>query len=423
MYGYLLYLLPLALRLPLTTHRNRSSWDGGEEMGVRGPPGQMFQHEAFIAALSIAFCRWTITSSTFRPNAAGRGRRRRGGGGEEEPPALRAFFVAVLAALAYRRRPYDVTCAVQLCSYAVPLLLPLCRRLMRGEGAEGGGSSGGSGTGPIVEHPARGTGPGRVWARRALGILLLPLSAALSLLLCRWTASGALLSFLRFVSPPVVGRTLRHLFPIDELVRAHSVVLAFAESRELVRAQIAHLLFVTFNVQLGMGYLGIDFLRAEQTRRNMVVKMELTEGDEEESGKGDKEKSSSSSSSSATVSDPAVGPTTALREKQMESSRVFRRTAAPYIFFTVFPYMFQIITMGNVNMFSYACFRDDVHRAVREGPLLEGNGQRLVKMAEKEATSPDGEFFQGVGPFLRSAAFHPRGIVFFANRLGFGGSF
>lgn len=45
--------------------------------------------------------------------------------------------------------------------------------------------------------------------------------------------------------------------------------------------QAAHLFFATFNIQVGMGYLGINFLRKEQSRRNQLVQMDII-GDQEE---------------------------------------------------------------------------------------------------------------------------------------------
>ncbi len=51
----------------------------------------------------------------------------------------------------------------------------------------------------------------------------------------------------------------------------------------LLRAQVARLLFITFHIQVGIGYLGIDFLKREQERRNQLVRMDMgIEGNDDE---------------------------------------------------------------------------------------------------------------------------------------------
>ena len=50
---------------------------------------------------------------------------------------------------------------------------------------------------------------------------------------------------------------------------AVELVAAFVDPA-ILNSRIYYLLFVTFNVQVGIGYLGIGFLREEQRRRKTV---------------------------------------------------------------------------------------------------------------------------------------------------------
>lgn len=73
----------------------------------------------------------------------------------------------------------------------------------------------------------------------------------------------------------------------------------------------------------------------------------------------------------------------------MQRAQRFQRTAAPFIFFTAVPYMIRVIAYGNLNAFAYACFKDDVHRAVRLYDLFEHDNY-LVALAEHSAKAPAG---------------------------------
>mmetsp|Transcript_42112 Transcript_42112/g.127756 ORF Transcript_42112/g.127756 Transcript_42112/m.127756 type:complete len:630 (-) Transcript_42112:1259-3148(-) len=357
--------LPSYLVQPLTTHRSHLDYDDSLALAVAslnltlpsalegsdssGLP--LFQHERLIAALSILFCRLTVTSTALSATGPG------SDGAPRESLGLRVFFSLALAALAYGKWPYVLICALQLFSYVVPILLPRCR----GRGALSGCA-----------------------ALLGCGIL--------SILLCQFVASGELTRVLGIISPSSLVRLIKYLFPIDELVASHAIVSKFTDS-DVLQRQISHLLFVTFNIQVGMGYLGIGFLKAEQMRRNMLVRMEIIEGDAEE-GEANSKKSKEAGNArkdkgKGSASQLKAGDKSPeIREKQLLASKKFRRSAAPFIFFTVLPYMFQIIFFGNMNMFSFACVKDDVHRMVREG-VFENDGTRLVRMAEDTNTSPD----------------------------------
>jgi len=66
---------------------------------------------------------------------------------------------------------------------------------------------------------------------------------------------------------------LGYMLPVAEFEQAHDILIDFMDPTTLY-AKSRHLLFVTFHIQVGMGYLGIDFLRHEQSRKNALVKIE-----------------------------------------------------------------------------------------------------------------------------------------------------
>mmetsp|Transcript_28078 Transcript_28078/g.39470 ORF Transcript_28078/g.39470 Transcript_28078/m.39470 type:complete len:860 (-) Transcript_28078:101-2680(-) len=306
----------------LTTHRDHNL--GADAFSY-------FQYECFIAAVSICFCRLTIKSY------------------KEEPKLLSILFSSSLAFLAYTKQPYEIICALQLFSYAVPIILT--SRYAR--------------TLPIV---------GKLVPETATRLILIALSAAVSPLIYRFLSSGLFVNMLSLVTPEFVKNIIFGMFPIEEIGEAYKIIDAFSDS-DVLQKQLSNLLFVTFNIQVGIGYLGINFLKEEQMRRNALIRMELVQGDAEEE---EKEQQSNKEESSITPKG---------REGLMANAARFKRGAAPFIFFVAVPYMIQIIALGNMNMFAYTCVRDDMHRAVRLNELFD-HDTRLVAMAEDSATSP-----------------------------------
>jgi hypothetical protein len=129
---------------------------------------------------------------------------------------------------------------------------------------------------------------------------------------------------------------------------------------EAFSIQVAHLLFVTFHIQTAMGFLGIHFLTKEQERRNMLIRMDVAEEEEEES-KSTNPGSTRSNGEGPTGLSVKDGKDVA----KLARSRRFQRTAIPFIFRTALPYMLQIILYGNLNFFCFHCLSDDLHRTVR----------------------------------------------------------
>ena len=389
-----------------------------------------FQHEHLICALAVSFCRYTVPCT------------------KNEPRWCRLLLGAILGCMALSggcssySYSYTTICIVQLWSYLAVVmiehgLVPCRRRLLGTTRGRSGNSSSSSDKQKVVKFGTK--------SLDFTDLLLLPplllLLAILSHIICTSFADGSAQSILRTLTPQPMLDLFDHLFPISELYRSYDLVAAFVDPA-ILNARIYYLLFVTFNVQVGMGYLGIGFLREEQMRRNQLVRMEIIERDAEEedqdrankkvkvdndealmasqeqysdgvsgrtrsarsrtaatpgrskSRSRSKSRTSRSKSASTSAKSSVPVPTTTsssatdeIRTKQLRAATTFRRSAAPFIFFAVLPYMFQIIFYGNMNMYVFHCVRDDVHREVRINGVF-GHDAHLVAMAENSAMGP-----------------------------------
>ena len=147
------------------------------------------------------------------------------------------------------------------------------------------------------------------------------------------------------MTPAALSRGLNYMFPITEIVNAYNVLLQFIKPA-ILHKQAATLFFATFHIQVGMGYLGIDFLKKEQARRNQLVRMDMIDDTADDN--------------TTTVTN---GEETKDRVKRkQEASRRFQKGAAPFILFTAVPYMIQIILLGNINRFAFLCMQNDLSR-------------------------------------------------------------
>jgi hypothetical protein len=189
---------------------------------------------------------------------------------------------------------------------------------------------------------------------------------------------------LGLVTPSWVMEGLSWLFPIEEVQAAYDIIDRFILEPTLLQAQIARLLFITFHIQVGIGYLGINFLNKEQERRNRLVRMDMIgEDDEAEDDQSTENgKKEQTGDKKASVSET----------KKLSRAKRFQKSAAPFIFLTAVPYMCQIIGYGNLNAFALACFKDDVHRAVRLYDLFE-HDNNLVAMSLHSAKGPAGMYY------------------------------
>ena len=172
-----------------------------------------------------------------------------------------------------------------------------------------------------------------------------------------------------------------YLLPLTEFADAHDIITEFVDPSELY-VKAGHLLFVTFHIQVGMGFLGISFLRAEQSRKNALVKIEedlKRNAAAAEEEKNDKNASKMKSSSASGDGDE--------KKKEYDPSNSFRKSAGPFIFFVALPYMAQIVLYGGMNMYAFHCFRDDIHRTIRLNDLFDNDGSRFVATATSKVSN------------------------------------
>lgn len=302
--------------IPLSTHRDR---------GLDHAP---FPYELLIAAISIIFFRTTIY--------------------QQNDPTRWAFGL-ILGYLTYTNQSYELITSLEFFSYAVPYFL-FSESL------------------PFVFGQKKTTKQAKDLPIRFFLILI---SGCLSFYICSLVGSGNLFHWIALITPSFVNDGLATLFPIAEIQAAYDIINRFILEPGLLRYQVSRLLFTTFHIQYGIGYLGIDFLKQEQERRNQLVRMDLQE------------------ETKPTTSSQNNGPKENKKKplSKMEKSRKFQRSAAPFIFFVAVPYMLKIIFFGNLNAFAYACFKDDVHRAVRLHDLFD-HDNNLVALANHSAKSP-----------------------------------
>jgi len=162
-----------------------------------------------------------------------------------------------------------------------------------------------------------------------------------------------------------------YLLPVQEFLRARDILLEFVNPAEFYQ-KAQHLLFVTFHIQVGIGFLGISFLRAEQVRKNALVKI----GEEVKKRVEDTGVAAGKATGTA-----ARGSTDEKQREADDASATFRRSAAPFIFFAALPYMMQLIFYGGMNQYAFHCFRDDIHRTIRLHDLFVHDGNRFVATA------------------------------------------
>jgi len=172
-----------------------------------------------------------------------------------------------------------------------------------------------------------------------------------------------------------------YLLPINEFISAHDIIIEFVDPAEFYEKS-KHLLFVTFHIQVGMGFLGIEFLRAEQVRKNSLVKIE----EEVKKNKKLRAEETHVSTDKATWT-AANGKTNEKQSEANDASTTFRRSAAPFIFFAALPYMMQLIFYGGMNQYAFHCFRDDIHRTVRLNDLFANDGNRFVATATNKQSN------------------------------------
>ena len=109
---------------------------------------------------------------------------------------------------------------------------------------------------------------------KLIRLIFIALSAVLSLALSHFCLSDHVFSVITNFTPPFVKEAIMYLIPIAEANMAYDIMIKFVDP-VILNKQLAHLLFVTLNIQVGLGFLGIDFLKKEQQRRNQLVRLDV----------------------------------------------------------------------------------------------------------------------------------------------------
>jgi hypothetical protein len=310
----------------VTTHLKHAK---GEELS------HIFPYDGLISVLAVTYSRYTV-----RPNGESR--------------ISRLFWSAILGYLAFYRYPYWVQISSHLLSFAPFVYETVLNLLAKDNGMK------------EVERLNKQLQVLTIVGTGYIVIIQLLFSVAnpqdsISLFqprLIRSAEIGRAMS--AFLHP------LGYFMPVAEFKSAYDILIQFMEPEEL-HNKMAHLLFVTIHIQIAMGYLGISFLRSEQTRKNSLVKIE----DEVKKLHAENEKLEEKNKNSESI----------------DASAKFRRGAGPFIFFVALPYMFQIVFYGATNMYAFHCFRDDIHRKIRLNDLFSNNGSHFVATAASSGTS------------------------------------
>jgi len=330
----------------------------------------LYELEPIIAGLAIFFCRFVIIQGSLTASPDGHTSVL---GNNKLEFVLRLCMSVVLAYMALLRMNYDLVCAVHLWSHVMPPMMGWLVRSKDTKTKKGGGKN--SKKSPRTNNLS--SIPPSLILPISLSTLFL-VSLPSCLYLCRLFSNPTFLTFVINNIPQYpIKDALHYMFPISELNASYEIVTSFISNKELLHDMLAHLLFVTFHVQVGRGHIGIAFLTGEQRRKNMLIRMDVENPAPSSSKKSKKKGGDTISINGATE-----------QRKKFDPSRKFRRSAPTFILLTVLPYMFQIMFFANLNKFAFMNVRNQIHRSVRIQELF-GHDAHLTAMAGESATSPD----------------------------------
>jgi len=212
-----------------------------------------FPYENAIAALSVYFCRYTVKDMN-------------------EPRYVRCLFAFLLAALRFSNRvDYKYLVIVHFCTY-LGLIHRICHRIVS------------SWLSISKEYKKDGTSaPQSTLTMYSLSTTILITSIFIGMM--HQTSEDPFFTCTQIHSLliPIPGYTsiytkiqdtLQYLFPIQEVYKAYHTLLLFVSPSSTLHTQNKHLFYVTANIQVGMGFLGIYFLRKEQERKNEIILLE-----------------------------------------------------------------------------------------------------------------------------------------------------
>jgi len=336
---------------------------GSEDVGLgytdNLDTSSFFRYEGLVAALAVSFCRFTVKT----PN---------------EKIYVRLVLSALLGCLSFKRCEYWVLMSVHVWSYSQLFYIFFRKRITVKD------------TVKHVPNPYKESQGGnsalRVVKRYAY-LIFAVLSAQLVLIYTIYSCSNPdgknsffQSSIYQLVLYPYILSTksfhflsskfydnISYIIPITEVLDAYNILIEFVQPK-ILHTQMSHVFYVTANIQVGMGFLGIGFLTTEQDRKNTLIRLE------DEAPRSRNENEGPHVSIKNGKKREVVSPT-------KDISKKYNRGAASFIFFSALPYMFQLIFYGGVNMYTFHCFRDDLHRTVRLRGLFDSDGGRFVATA------------------------------------------
>ena len=300
--------MPTFFGLSIPTHRNESDDAGAFTY---------FPYEPIIAAISIIFFRITVKLQRHHQKQSSSSSSSSSLSSPlEEHVLLRYLLAIILGMLAYTQQSYQHIVTAELSSYMISY---------------------------VVLYATSQSTKQMVLPLRLVCVLI---GAFVSVLV----SHGIVLSFcnpmlqqlfLDYMVPNVMKQAFLYLFPIVELQKAYRIMEQFMvmEQQEFFHHMIHHLFFVTFHIQVGMGYLGIAFLRSEQSRRNQLIRLDVY--DDEDEHEDDHHRLNGTTTNGKDVTSQKkqkLNTKKNNKERQMaEKSRIFQKGAAP---FSTFPLSF-----------------------------------------------------------------------------------
>lgn len=347
----------------------------------------LYELEPLLSAASIFFCRFVTKTGSL---TGGCSTNYFMGYSNEVEFVYRTLMAVVLGGMTYVGMPYEWICSVELWSHVLPWLIG---RLYGCNNSRGGDDQ-------VQVNKRQEEKPPSLLSSMAMAFILTT-SYPSCLFICRFLSSPYFYTLLPTILPMKLKHILGYMLPLSEMKASYDIISVFytddnphntalntsahemLSQKKILHDMLRHLLFVTTHTQFGLGYIGIDFLRREQERKNMLIRMDLENNDDcddnnNSSGKV-KEKHDNSSRSSKHNNENAKhngnsskANTVKTNKKKSSSdpSRKFRNSAPTFILFTVLPYMFQIILFGNMNNFAFMYVRDQIHHTVRIDELF-----------------------------------------------------
>lgn len=366
----------------------------------------LFPYDRLLAVLAVTYCRYTVCY-------------------QGESKVSRLFWSFVLGVCSYQRYDYWFQGYIHLVSFSVFLYDTICHYYINNKKKDGSSTTV-SFSSSTKTAAAESTSLDDIRKRTQVMTVLGTLFLAVGHLLFSWSYPNHdhslfqsklydyYLSPMLALLPSITSDTytlwnaVSYLLPLEEFQQAHDIIIDFVDPSELY-AKGGHLLFVTFHIQVGMGYLGISFLREEQRRKNALVKIEddvkkMNDAENKETTNGNvetvsqqqqkgknknknKHNNDKNNNNKKTVDENA-------KQKPYDPSKAFRYSAGPFIFLVALPYMVQIVFYGGLNMYAFHCFRDDIHRTIRLTDLFHShhndgkpNGSRFVATATSKLSN------------------------------------